>query len=160
MTLPESVIERFWKYCPSHLPKDVCWPWAGSVARKRLGYGQLSDKPNKTVLKAHRVSYEITYGEIAPGFYICHRCDNPVCVNPAHLYAGTARDNHLDMVARGQHIPPPLRQGERSGRARVTNEQARYIRESNRRGVDLAKEFGVAQTTISAIRNGQNWKWL
>jgi hypothetical protein len=154
----KSVWTRFQKYIPQGLSADECWPWQGS--RHKTGYGQLSDKPNRTVLKAHRIAYEKAYGPIPEGRMICHRCDNPPCCNPAHLYAGTARDNARDSIARGRASPPPLMRGEDCGMARLKEWQAREIKNSNEPGTVLAQKFGVAATTICAIRKGVNWRHL
>lgn len=78
------------------VPESGCWIWVGSVTTG--GYGRYG-KPRKL---AHRLSYEAFVGEIPEGGYICHKCDTPACVNPAHLYAGDARTNALDAYRRGR----------------------------------------------------------
>ena len=94
-----------------------CWEWTGS---KRNGYGRLivgsrTDGTRKSV-SAHRLSYELTYGEIPEGMEVCHRCDNRCCVNPDHLFIGTHQDNMSDRERKGRNKPP---KGENNGRAKL-----------------------------------------
>jgi hypothetical protein len=80
--------------------KSKCWIWTG--AKDRHGYGMIRiAKPGRVVL-AHRISYEIAYGPILPGFCVCHCCDNPACVRPDHLWLGSAYDNYQDAVDKGR----------------------------------------------------------
>jgi len=83
---------------------DQCWLWVGAT---KNGYGLLTTPhPNRRQIPAHRVAYELFVGPIPDGLFVCHTCDNPPCVNPAHLYAGTAADNSADCVSRGRHRSP------------------------------------------------------
>lgn len=92
---PQSVEERFW---PKVDKSGDCWTWTASLSRS--GYGGFGFRGK--VWKAHRVSYVLAYGEIPDGAHILHSCDNPPCVNPAHLRAGTRSDNMQDKVRRGR----------------------------------------------------------
>src|SRR5688572_3279701 len=83
------------------IPFSGCWIWTGAATS--LGYGFLNQK-GKT-FRVHRRVYEETYGPIQPGLFICHKCDVPACCNPNHLFAGTPRDNAMDMVRKGRRNP-------------------------------------------------------
>lgn len=88
--------ERFWSYVNIKGP-DECWEWQST--RLRTGYGQFPVSGKR--YPAHRYAYEITYGPLGE-LLACHKCDNPICVNPNHLFAGTSMDNFLDMMAKGR----------------------------------------------------------
>ena len=92
--------ERFWSYVDRG---NGCWIWRGT--RDAYGYGELSSKTvdeRKTMLKAHRLAFLFTHGNCPENLHVLHSCDNPACVNPAHLRLGTARDNMHDMIERGR----------------------------------------------------------
>lgn len=96
--------ERFWAKVDKSDP-DGCWIWTASTFTDRNGYGKFNAAippvSNKTVY-AHRFSYEMTNGPIPDGLFVLHKCDNPPCVNPAHLHLGTQADNMREMVERGR----------------------------------------------------------
>lgn len=98
---PVNQPEDVWRYVAVGAP-DECWPWQG--ATRRRGYGIFSVNHKNYV--ASRIVYEITTGMPPGSLFVCHRCDNPPCCNPAHLFLGTATDNVRDMLAKGRARPP------------------------------------------------------
>ncbi len=95
--------DRFWRYVKRNGP-DECWPWIGPIAKYRRGYGQFKrDGRRGKSENAHRLAWEYVNGEPPSHLFVCHRCDNPPCCNPAHLFLGTPKENHDDMVMKGRH---------------------------------------------------------
>ncbi len=121
------------------------------------GYGVVTYK-GKTRL-AHRVSYEVSTGIAVEGKYVCHKCDNPLCINPEHLFLGTHKDNMFDMKTKGRR--KGIGCGESNGRAKLTAQQAKEIREQRSNGVmlkTLASQYGVGTSTIARVASMENWK--
>lgn len=132
-----------------------CWEW--TARRHPLGYGMF--RIAGSVQYAHRVSYRLYVDEIPEGMCVCHHCDNPGCVNPAHLFLGTHTDNMRDCNNKGRR-PAAGVFGEKHGMAKLTNAQVVEIRKMRSEGAtqfDIAKEFGVARQTISHILCGDTW---
>lgn len=152
--LNEKVIERFWKYVDKK--SDVeCWEWlAGKITR---GYGNIRAK-NKMYL-AHRVSWVLHNGEIAEGLCVCHKCDNPGCVNPAHLFLGTHKKNMRDMVAKCRS---GKKSGECNGKHKLNEKEVIEIRAKympyKYTLTMLAKEYGVHTSAIYGIVKYITWK--
>lgn len=133
-----------------------CWIWVGS--KTKLGYGKLTVS-NKTTL-AHRASWACTYGEIPDGMCVLHKCDNPKCINPKHLFLGTYFDNTRDMISKGRKSPTHC---EFSGVAKVNADQVSKIRERLLMGdvqSQIGIDFGLTQSAISRIKTKSNWSKL
>jgi len=92
--------KRFWEKVAAGDP-DECWEWQGS--RHPFGYGTINVQ--RRPVTAHRIAYQFAHGDVPAGLYVLHHCDNPPCVNPAHLFLGTAKDNTEDMMAKGRGRP-------------------------------------------------------
>jgi len=153
---------RFWSKVAVD-SEESCWVWRGTT--NRSGYGFFKVKAGEQRL-AHRVSWEFRNGPIPAGLCVCHRCDNPPCVNPAHLFLGTQGDNLADMRAKGRQghgtIGRPGTPGEDHGSAKMTDEKVREIRSRYALGgitqVALASEFSIDQKQVSNIIRRVNWR--
>ncbi len=170
MNIQPSTVNRFWAKVNK---SDGCWEWAASTNNK--GYGQLMIQPGeifetKRPVLAHRFSWMIHFGEIPDGLSVCHKCDNPQCVNPNHLFLGTHADNMHDMIRKGKgpqnqpnvmHTHPEKRHwGERNGQAKLTAKQVRDIRVGFQLGYsmsELGNLYGVTRHAIGRIVRRQAW---
>lgn len=147
-------ITRFWSKVV-RLSPDGCWEWRGATNR---GYGQFHiGKSHSSVMLSHRVAYGLTYGTLPEA--VCHRCDNPLCCNPSHLFGGTRADNNRDMHDKNRHAKelPGLR-GQKHHMAKLSDDDVESIRAQYAEGGvtqrDLAKRYGVCQRSINkAVRN-------
>lgn len=137
-----------------------CWEWTGAKRKKGYGSFQWGGKP----WAAHRAAWTMFRGPIPEGLVVCHRCDNPPCINPDHLFIGTARDNVGDAIAKGRR--PRMQQvrraiGENHGRALLTEDDVRFIRSHRALGSrSLAMRFGVARSTVKNVLAGETWRHL
>ena len=133
-----------------------CWEW--SANKTHNGYGQIHF--NGAQRRAHRVMYELKNGSIPDGLVVCHKCDNPGCVNPEHLFLGTQKENMLDAYKKGRFPVAFNQSGEANHRAILSREDVLVIR--SQKGLvsrsALAKEYGVSKSNIQAIHEGRSWK--
>lgn len=133
--------------------EGCCLVWTASVTTS--GYGQLNvdGKP----AYAHRLAWELAFGEIPSGLFVCHTCDNPLCINPAHLFLGTAEDNASDMVNKDRSAF-----GEKHWKVKLTSAQVRDIRRKYAGGGitqrELGEEYGVSDSHICRIVGGRFWR--
>lgn len=129
-----------------------CWLWTGLVSSK--GYGKVTVG---AAVYAHRLAYELAHGPIPAGMFVCHRCDNPRCVKPAHLFLGTLEDNVADMVAKGRQA-----RGSRNHIAKLTEPLVAELRKRHAAGgvtyAGLAKTLGLDPETVRTAVTRRSWK--
>lgn len=125
---------------------DCCWIWTGT--KDKDGYGLFGH--GRRQLRAHVAALAVDGRPVPKGFYGCHTCDNPSCVNPAHLYVGTPTQNAQDAVRRGR-----LRPGRK---AKLTPDKVRAIRAATGTHDTIAASFGISRTNVSLIRQGKTWR--
>lgn len=128
-----------------------CWDWTGS--KDRHGYGMFPYKGK--MQRASRYALELSGVVIPHGHYACHTCDNPSCVNPSHIYAGTPKDNSADKINRKRQ---PL--GSMCTSAKLTEQQVLSIRSDGRRKEILAMEYGVSPGNIKLILSRKTWRHI
>lgn len=134
-------------------PND-CWPYIGS--RDKKGYGKLKRKGR--AYKAHRFA-AMQEGLDISGQCVLHRCDNPPCCNPNHLFLGSHKDNSDDKIAKGRARYAP-QDGANNGNSKLSPLQIEQILEDPRNNVQVAKDYGVTHQTIHLVRKGKSWQSL
>lgn len=127
-----------------------CWMWQGAVVR---GYG--ATKIAGKMIRAHRAAYQEFVGEIPEGIFVCHHCDQPLCINPSHLFLGTPSDNMRDMTNKDRG---KFKTGERNINAKCDIDMVLSIRQDMRPLRVIAKELGIHFSTVGYIRRQQIWK--
>lgn len=152
-----TLSERFWAKVDKR-GLGECWEWRGATTAD--GYGWLSLGGRNGPAGAHRISWNLHKGSIPDNLWVLHRCDNPRCVNPEHLFLGTTQDNTADMVAKGRHRPPPYPIGEQQWSAKLTAEKVRLIRSmaDNYSHRDISSRFSISKTQVARILCGKSWR--
>lgn len=143
------------KYIPE--PNSGCWIWISSI-HPPTGYGMIRWGENKNA-RAHRISWEINKGPIPVGLYVCHRCDNRICVNPDHLFVGTAKDNADDCISKGRNSRGRMIYTAVLFPEQVLEIRRRYSAKLNSQR-ELAREYGVTRGNIKMILRRITWKHI
>lgn len=149
--------ERFWEKVDKK-GEDECWIWKGATNMKGdRGYGVINIDGKMAL--SHRVSWSILNGNIPEDKCVLHRCDNPKCVNPYHLWIGTAKDNGIDCSNKGRK---PSFAGELCGNSILTWVEVNGIREEYKNGnttqLSLARKYGISKSEIYSILKNERWK--
>ncbi len=135
---------------------DGCWEWHG--AHNKKGYGIISIDNRR--ICTHRLMYWVERGAIPAGMLVLHKCDNPKCCNPAHLFLGTAKENTQDMMKRGRGAPPPTHKGESCTWSKLTTAEVLAIKELHSLGqhtyTALGRKFGVSNVHVKRIIDGES----
>jgi hypothetical protein len=136
---------------------DECWEWQGAKTARGYGVIQEAGKGSPNLL-AHRVSYQIVNGKPPVGLNILHSCDNPGCVNPRHLRAGSQSENILEAFER-KRKSNPVAFGEANPKSKLTLEQVQFIKaHPEMKHTELAQLFGLSPNCIRGVRIGRTWK--
>ena len=159
-------MDRFWEKVNK---TDSCWEWTGAKIPDGYGSIRFNGKPQG----AHRVSWILNNGEVPNGLFVCHKCDNRLCVRPDHLFLATNRENILDAKSKGRLAtgernglrkhPESILRGSKHGRSRVNEEQVEEIRSMYALGKsqkEIGAKFGLYHSTVWSIVHGVNWRHL
>jgi hypothetical protein len=135
-------------------PNSGCWLWTAYVTSKGYGVTAIAGR----TARAHRVAWESVNGAIPEGMCVCHRCDNPGCVNPEHLFLGTTQENTSDRDQKGRQA-----KGSRNAMARLSPDIVRSIRQQAAEGVPvkrIARRLGLKSTTTRCVAKRTAWAWV
>jgi hypothetical protein len=147
--MKRNTVQDLWKSIEVSGLED-CWYWL--AAKTHNGYGRF--KLDGKTQRAHRVAYVLTHGNITKDALVLHMCDTPACCNPSHLFQGTTQDNMTDKINKGRAV---YAVGAAVGGAKLDADKVLAIRNDCRFQKDIAKEYGVSQTTVSRIKNQALW---
>lgn len=134
--------------------KTGCWLWRARKAITTYGFKRHNGKN----ISATRLVYRLVHGDqsLPDNLFVLHRCDNPPCVNPDHLFVGTQLDNIRDCISKGRNVC-----GAKTWNSKLTNEQVREMRQLHSRGFSgrsLSRRYGINDSAVSAIVHGRKWK--
>lgn len=149
MKLNRRIDERIRFFSKVERAENGCLMW---TACTRYGYGLFNRYPLKKTIVASRMAWILEYGEIPDGMFVLHKCDNPGCVEPSHLFIGTQVDNMRDKKAKGRG-----NNGMKHGNARLTDELVREIRGADGTYAELGRKYGVVPSTVWQIKHRRTW---
>jgi len=151
--------EKFW---PKVTKTETCWIW--NCSKNSNGYGNVCYKGKTSY--THRLSYEFNNNCVIPkGLCVLHKCDNPSCVNPEHLFLGTPKENSIDCRNKGRTgaypHPEKVPYGSKHGRAKLTENDVKEIKNminDGQKSIDISRKYNVDPSTVGLIKRGVNWK--
>ncbi len=147
-----ALSDRFWPKVNRN-GANGCWLWTGAI--RNDGYGAIH-LGERRMARAHRVSFMLAFGELpAAPLEVCHRCDVRACVNPAHLFLGTRKDNMADCKAKDRQV-----RGERNGKSKLTDPEVIAIRTAAGTHKAIAQQFAISRSMVTFIRTNKNWTHL
>lgn len=157
----KTLLERFTdKYIP--VTESGCWLWIGATFKG--GYGQIKHGDKR--ISAHRVSWELSNGEVPDGLQVCHHCDVTCCVNPGHLFVGTNSDNQRDAYSKGRQkrfhdrkLAAPYQRYIPTGHIRLTERDVLEIISSDGTVKSIAEKYHVSPTHVGELRSGKSRSW-
>lgn len=156
-SVPEAT--RFW----SKVDKTgACWIWTAGCLTNGYPYGlfRRTNKSKASMQLAHRVSWELAFGTIPAHMNVLHVCDNPKCVNPAHLFLGSQQDNVDDCMRKGRHKPPKKLKGSANPMAKLSEYEVRAIKKLTRSGeqhAEIGKLYGISAGYVGKIHREEIW---
>lgn len=156
-TMNRTLEERFWLRV---IKTETCWLWEPTAASGKYGAVGIKGLPGRS----NRAAWYLTFGEIPEGMHVLHRCDNPPCVRPDHLFLGTNLDNHYDKMAKGRQARGASVSGENCPSSKLSTSQVLEIRrqhEARETSIrELSRRYSVSRPTIKAIVRRETWRHL
>jgi hypothetical protein len=167
----EDLLPRDFERFAANIQTDSstgCWNWQG--AKTSIGYGALTIGDPRHLMGTHKIALAIFGAGVPEGLFACHKCDNPACCNPNHLFVGNQQDNMADKVAKGRqakgdtinwHLyPETVKRGESHHNAKLNKAAVIDIKTSALTGAELAIKYNISRSAICAVRKGRMWSHI